>query len=211
VTPGADWRDLPNKICKLSNGVWTEVLKYTHHDAEKGKGPGGAKRGVCHCAECKDPKCKDAKCKCKSKCKQQTNTIIPWGLPHTSNRHNNWAGLYGRLEWDGHFSTTVTNPEPMGKQGRVLHPEQHRVVSVRECARSQGFPDCFKFYGNVLDKHRQVGNAVAPPMGKAIGLEIRKCVSKAEAKNGEKHPKTEKEEEVNKEESSEEENKNMEE
>ena len=44
----------------------------------------------------------------------------------------------------------------MGKQGRVLHPEQHRVVSVRECARSQGFPDWYKFYGTTLEKHRQV-------------------------------------------------------
>jgi len=41
-------------------------------------------------------------------------------------------------------------------QGRVLHPEQHRVVSVRECARSQGFPDTYRFYGSVLDRHRQV-------------------------------------------------------
>ena len=64
-------------------------------------------------------------------------------------------GLYGRVEWDGFFSTTITNPEPMGKQGRVLHPEQHRLVSVRECARSQGFPDTYKFHGTVLDKHRQ--------------------------------------------------------
>ena len=70
-------------------------------------------------------------------------------------RHNNWAGLYGRIAWDGFFSTTVTNPEPMGKQGRVLHPEQHRLVSVRECARSQGFPDHYNFYGNTVQKHRQ--------------------------------------------------------
>lgn len=41
-------------------------------------------------------------------------------------------------------------------QGRVLHPEQHRVVSVRECARSQGFPDTYRLFGNILDKHRQV-------------------------------------------------------
>ena len=41
-------------------------------------------------------------------------------------RHNQWAGLYGRVEWDGFFSTTITNPEPMGKQGRVLHPDQNR-------------------------------------------------------------------------------------
>ena len=51
---------------------------------------------------------------------------------------------------------SLPTSEPMGKQGRVLHPEQHRLVSVRECARSQGFPDTYKFYGTALDKHRQV-------------------------------------------------------
>nr|CAD7206763.1 unnamed protein product [Timema douglasi]CAD7420573.1 unnamed protein product [Timema poppensis] len=64
----------------------------------------------------------------------------------------------------------------MGKQGRVLHPEQTRVISVRECARSQGLPDTFWLFGSILDKHRQVGNAVPPPLGAAIGFEIRKCV-----------------------------------
>ena len=58
-------------------------------------------------------------------------------LPHTANRHNNWARLYGRVEWDGFFSTTITNPEPMGKQGWVLHSDQNRLVSDRECARSK--------------------------------------------------------------------------
>ena len=48
---------------------------------------------------------------------KQNNTLIPWCLPHTGNRHNHWAGLYGRVFWDGYFSTTITNPEPMGKQG----------------------------------------------------------------------------------------------
>lgn len=49
-------------------------------------------------------------------------------------------------------------------------------MSVRECARSQGFPDKFKFSGNILDKHRQVGNAVPPPLGAAVGREIRKSL-----------------------------------
>jgi hypothetical protein len=48
---------------------------------------------------------------------KQNNTLVPWCLPHTGNRHNHWAGLYGRVFWDGYFSTTITNPEPMGKQG----------------------------------------------------------------------------------------------
>lgn len=75
-------------------------------------------------------------------------------------RHNNWSGVYGRVPWDGIFKTTITDPEPLGKQGQViydssqlhsctctcprhllqvLHPEQHRLLSVREYARSQGF------------------------------------------------------------------------
>ena len=37
--------------------------------------------------------------------------------------------------------TTVTYPEPIGIQGRLFNLEQNRVVSVRECARSQGFID----------------------------------------------------------------------
>ena len=56
-------------------------------------------------------------------------------------------------------------------------------MSVRECARSQGFPDSYRFYGNILEKHRQIGNAVPPPMAKAIGREILKCVSKSESLN----------------------------
>ncbi len=63
----------------------------------------------------------------------------------------------------------------MGKQGTVLHPSQKRVVSVRECARSQGFPDSFRFYStndDVKDMHRQVGNAVPPPLAEAIGKKI---------------------------------------
>lgn len=166
LAPGSDWRDLPNIEVRLSDGNKTKKLRYTHHDKRNGKSCTGELRGVCSCAEgnpC-DPM------------HRQFNTIVPWCLPHTGNRHNHWAGLYGRLEWDGFFSTTVTNPEPMGKQGRVLHPEQHRVVSVRECARSQGFPDTYRFFGNILDRHRQVGNAVPPPMARAIGLEIRKCL-----------------------------------
>ncbi|XP_067952062.1 DNA (cytosine-5)-methyltransferase PliMCI-like [Watersipora subatra] len=164
--PGSDWRLLPNIEVRLSDGTKTKLLKYTHRDPKNGKSSSGALRGVCSCSEGN---------KCDSEFRQ-FNTIIPWCLPHTGNRHNHWAGLYGRLEWDGFFSTTVTNPEPMGKQGRVLHPEQHRVVSVRECARSQGFPDSFSFYGTILDKHRQVGNAVPPPLGKALGEEVKKCV-----------------------------------
>ena len=170
TAPGSDWRDLPNISVKLSDGKMTKLLQYNHADKKNGRSSTKALRGVCTCASGRQCDPMD----------RQFNTLIPWCLPHTGNRHNHWSGLYGRLCWDGFFSTTVTNPEPMGKQGRVLHPEQTRVVSVRECARSQGFPDTYRFYGSILEKHRQVGNAVPPPMARAIGLEILKCVSERE-------------------------------
>uniref|UniRef100_A0A8D8QQ36 DNA (cytosine-5)-methyltransferase n=1 Tax=Cacopsylla melanoneura TaxID=428564 RepID=A0A8D8QQ36_9HEMI len=167
---GADWRDLPNLEIKLDDGTITNKLQYNYPDKKNGTSSTGALRGVCACA-------KGGPCEPSAR---QFGTLIPWCLPHTGNRHNNWCGLYGRLSWDGFFSTTITNPEPMGKQGRVLHPEQNRVVSVRECARSQGFPDHHKFHGTILEKHRQVGNAVPPPMGEALGRELKKALAQKE-------------------------------
>ena len=166
LEPGSDWRDLPNVVCELSDGTYSEKLIYSYRE------PGSRiKNAVCCCQVGKGKKCDPSD--------KQNYSLIPWAMNHTSRRHNNWAGIYGRVSWDGFFSTTVTNPEPMAKQGRVLHPEQHRVVSVRECARSQGFPDWFRFYGTILEKHRQIGNAVPPPMGMALGHEIRKAVASA--------------------------------
>jgi DNA (cytosine-5)-methyltransferase 1 len=60
------------------------------------------------------------------------------------------------VEYETIITTNYVNNIIVIEQGRVLHPEQHRVVSVRECARSQGFPDTYRFFGTILDKHRQV-------------------------------------------------------
>ncbi|KAF2283130.1 hypothetical protein GH714_043460 [Hevea brasiliensis] len=77
----------------------------------------------------------------------QLTDLIPWCLPNTAKRHNQWKGLFGRLEWEGNFPTSITDPQPMGKVGMCFHPEQDRILTVRECARSQGFPDSYKFAG----------------------------------------------------------------
>ena len=107
----------------------------------------------------------------------QKDTIIPWFLYHTAHRRSgNFAGTFGRIPWVGNFRTTLTNPEPSRIQGQVLHPEQHRICSVCEFARSQGFRDNFVFVGNIIQKHRQVGNAVPPPLGAANGEELRKSL-----------------------------------
>ncbi len=71
---------------------------------------------------------------------RQGQALVPWCLPNTAERHNGWRGLFGRLDFRGHFPTSTTDPQPMGKVGQVFHPDQDRIVSVRECARAQARP-----------------------------------------------------------------------
>ncbi|GFP95055.1 DNA (cytosine-5)-methyltransferase 1b [Phtheirospermum japonicum] len=106
----------------------------------------------------------------------QVADLIPWCLPNTAKRHNQWKGLFGRLDWEGNFPTSITDPQPMGKVGMCFHPDQDRIVTVRECARSQGFPDSYKFSGAVLHKHRQIGNAVPPPLAYALGRKLKEAI-----------------------------------
>ena len=74
---------------------------------------------------------------------------------------------------DDHFSTVTTEPDPNKTQGRVLHPDQPRVLSERESARAQGFPDTYEFScSSSASRYRQIGNAVPPPLAKQLGLKI---------------------------------------
>ncbi|CAI0418779.1 unnamed protein product [Linum tenue] len=74
---------------------------------------------------------------------------------------------YGRLWWDETVPTVVTYPDLHSQA--VLHPDQDRVLTIRECARLQGFPDYYRFCGSVKARYRQIGNAVAVPVGRALG------------------------------------------
>nr|CAD7585555.1 unnamed protein product [Timema genevievae] len=153
------------------SGIVDQFAQQKSRQYKYGKDQNGIMRGVCSCADGKV----NESCNINDR---QFNTLIPWWLPHTAERNNNFAGVYGRLDWEDHFSTTLTKPNPQGKQGRVLHPQEDRIISIRECARSQGFFDTFRFYGSIAERYRQVGNAVAPPLAAAIGYEIRKCLVK---------------------------------
>ncbi|TFK56344.1 S-adenosyl-L-methionine-dependent methyltransferase [Heliocybe sulcata] len=97
--------------------------------------------------------------------------------PYSANARQGFKpGLYGRIDGESFFSTTVTNMEPTAKQRWVLHPDCKRTVTVRELARSQGFPDWFMFYAlqdSVKTMHRQIGNAVPWPVSMALGRELR--------------------------------------
>lgn len=50
--------------------------------------------------------------------------------------------------------------------------EQARMISVREAARLQSFPDAFRFVGGMGSCFRQIGNAVPPLLAQAIARSI---------------------------------------
>ncbi len=56
---------------------------------------------------------------------------------------------------------------------------QARVISVREAARLQSFPDGFVFSGTMNPAFRQIGNAVPPVMAQKLAVEILKSLRKA--------------------------------
>ena len=49
LAPGSDWRDLPNKEVRLTDGTMTRKLRYSHSDKKNGRSSTGALRGVCSC------------------------------------------------------------------------------------------------------------------------------------------------------------------
>ncbi|MEM4081454.1 MAG: DNA cytosine methyltransferase, partial [Pyrobaculum sp.] len=72
-----------------------------------------------------------------------------------------------RLVWDD------LAPTVMGSR-RFIHPEEHRLITVREQARLMGYPDDYVFYGSKDAQYNQIGESVPPPLSYAIALEVRK-------------------------------------
>lgn len=51
---------------------------------------------------------------------------------------------------------------------RPIHPTAHRVITPREAARLQGFPDWFQFAPSKWHSFRQIGNSVSPILAETI-------------------------------------------
>ena len=98
--------------------------------------------------------------------------LLPAGLKRA--RRSDHTKRYGRLHPDALCSTVLTKCDP--HWGSFVHPTQDRIISVREAARIQSFPDNYVFAGNITQQYEQIGNAVPPLLGKAIGDEIMKML-----------------------------------
>lgn len=85
--------------------------------------------------------------------------------------------LYGRIDYSKPAYTITTYFNRPGN-GTYVHPHFNRVISVREAARIQSFPDDYYFYGNKTQLLNQVGNAVPPLLAYQIAskiIEVSKC------------------------------------
>lgn len=56
---------------------------------------------------------------------------------------------------------------------RPIHPKKPRVISPREAARLQGFPDWFGFHPTKWHAFRQIGNSVSPIVAEKLLARIR--------------------------------------
>ena len=90
---------------------------------------------------------------------------------HPLRRKEYFRSAYARLhsQWVAPTMTTQThNPG----SGRFTHYSDPRVLTVREVARLQSFPDTFRFFGNDEVQRRHVGNAVPPLLSSAIARHL---------------------------------------
>jgi DNA (cytosine-5)-methyltransferase 1 len=92
------------------------------------------------------------------------------------------VGKYFRLSWEGLCPTlrAGTGSDKGSYQAvRPIHPDQDRVITPREAARLQGFPDEFVFHPTVWHSCRMIGNSVSPLIAEALLSRIRSALSSA--------------------------------
>ena len=82
-----------------------------------------------------------------------------------------FADSYARMSWD-RPAPTITTKCISFSNGRFGHPSFNRAITVREAANLQSFPESYEFVGNLASCARQVGNAVPPRLGEALGKVI---------------------------------------
>lgn len=86
-------------------------------------------------------------------------------------RPGSFPDVYGRLWWDRPAITITRECAHVGN-GRYVHPEQNRLLTVREMALLQGFPPDYVFEGPLTARYNQIGDAVPPMISAQIAAHV---------------------------------------
>jgi DNA (cytosine-5)-methyltransferase 1 len=80
------------------------------------------------------------------------------------------SGWWRRLDWDRPSATILGMPDHSSTA--LIHPDEIRCLSVNECAALQSFPPGTEFSGRTRSQYQQIGNAVPPLLGLALGQQL---------------------------------------
>ncbi|ECL9273048.1 TPA: DNA cytosine methyltransferase [Campylobacter jejuni] len=106
-------------------------------------------------------------------------------IPEGDNIANHMDKLSDELKISKFYSRGATmrlkgdEPSPTlvpGHSNFPVHPREHRSITVREAAVITGFPLKYKFFGNHSKRCEQVGNAVPPPLARALAKECKRIL-----------------------------------
>jgi DNA (cytosine-5)-methyltransferase 1 len=110
---------------------------------------------------------------------------LPLPEPRDGEEHPeilNHVGIPGARLYKGHSGNPLDWPAktvkagvhgvPGGEHVLLRDDGTHRYLTVRECARLQGFPDSYLFIGPRSEAMRQIGNAVPVPLARLIASAI---------------------------------------
>jgi DNA (cytosine-5)-methyltransferase 1 len=113
-----------------------------------------------------------------------------FGTRHSKNIAERYGALFPgqsdpisksiRLKSDGFCPTLragTDNTKGSFQAVRPIHPSLPRVITPREAARLQGFPDWFQFHETKWHSFRQIGNSVCPVAASRILQAIRQNLS----------------------------------
>ena len=96
-------------------------------------------------------------------------------VPEGQSLYGNYSDAWKKSPWDKPSCTVKEN-----HGGVNIHPKLPRVLTPRELASLQSFPDDFIFQGSKKWQLVQIGNAVPCLLGKAIGIAIMKMQNERE-------------------------------
>lgn len=97
-------------------------------------------------------------------------------------RRSNGKYLDLTRKFNGRFKRlSLDRPAPavlreFGSPRNVLHPSLPRGLTVRECARLQGFPDDYEFYGSSTQEYQMVANAFPPPLSYLLAQGVARAI-----------------------------------